>query len=136
MTKPNDAHDVSQGAGFPRAGTAMRDGMIGDWEAALSGFDARFYRNRFGLDHVRADDPVEVAAPLAAAGAVPLVWYGVCLFSDHRGSVDVGERFDALVEDKCQAGRRDPYRQVCALSHALARRSGGSAPDREDRRRA
>lgn len=55
-----------------RAGIAMQAGMIGDWEAALAGFDARVYRNRLGLDHVRADDPAEVAAALAAAGAVPL----------------------------------------------------------------
>lgn len=119
-----------------RAGIAMRAGMSGDWEAALAGFDARLYRNRLGLDKVRADDPAEVAVALAAAGAAPLAWYGVRLFSDHWGQVEVGNDFDALVEAEYQAGRRDPYRQVCALSHTLARRSGGSVPDREGRRRA
>ena len=117
-----------------RAGIAMRAGMIGDWEGALAGFDARLYRNRLGLDQVRADDPAEVAGALAAAGAVPLEWYGVRLFSDHWGLVEVGKDFDALVEAEYQAGRRDPYPQVCALSDTLARRSDGSAPDRQDRR--
>jgi len=119
-----------------RAGIAMQAGVIGDWEAALAGFDARVYRNRLGLDHVRADDPAEVAAALAAAGAVPLEWYGVRLFTDHWSSVEVGEDFDGLVEAEYEAGRRAPYRQVCALSHTLARRSEGSVPDREDRGRA
>lgn len=119
-----------------RAGIATRAGMSGDWDAALAGFGARFYTNRLGLDQVRADDTADVARALEAAGAAPLEWYGVRLFSDHWGPVEVGNDFDALVEAEYQAGRRDPYRQVCALSHTLARRSGGSMPDREDRRRA
>jgi SAM-dependent methyltransferase len=115
-----------------RAGIGMRAGMSGDWDAALAGFDARVYRNRLGLDQVRADEPAEVAAALVATGAGQLEWYGVRLFSDHWGQVEVGDDFDALVEAEYQAGRRDPYRQVCALTHTLARRFGGSVPDRED----
>lgn len=118
-----------------RAGIAMRAGMSGDWKTAVTGFDARFYRNRLGLDGVRADDPGEVAEALAAAGAKTLGWYGVRLFSDHWGSVEVGEDFDALVEAEEQAARRDPYRGVCALTHTLARRTEGFLPDRGARRR-
>jgi S-adenosylmethionine-dependent methyltransferase len=117
-----------------RAGIAMRAGMSGDWDAALAGFDTCVYRNHLGLVGVRADEPAEVAAALAATGAGQVEWYGVRLFSDHWGQVEVGDDFNALVEAEYQAGRRDPYRQVCALSHTLARRSGGSVPDREDRR--
>jgi 2-polyprenyl-3-methyl-5-hydroxy-6-metoxy-1,4-benzoquinol methylase len=57
-----------------RAGIAMRAGISGDWEAALAGFDARYYRNRLGIDDMRADDPEDVAGALAAGGAESVGW--------------------------------------------------------------
>jgi len=54
-----------------RAGITMRAGMSGDWNVALAGFDARVYRNRLGLDQVRADDPV---TPTGSPGGPSLGW--------------------------------------------------------------
>jgi SAM-dependent methyltransferase len=105
-----------------RAGIAMRAGMSGNWAAALSGFDARFYRNRLGIDAVRADEPDEVAQELQASGAERIAWYGVRLFSDHWGSIDSPEDFATLVSAEEEAGRRDPYRSVAALTHTIGRR--------------
>jgi S-adenosylmethionine-dependent methyltransferase len=109
-----------------RAGIAMRAGMRNDWSAALAGFDARYYRNRLGIDNVRADDVAEVADAFDAAGAGRLAWYGVRLFSDHWETTEVPADFEDLVAAEEQAGRRDPYRAVAALTHTLARKQ---APD-------
>jgi S-adenosylmethionine-dependent methyltransferase len=109
-----------------RAAIAMRAGMSGDWSQALDGFDSRYYRNRLGIDGVRADEPEEVGQGLAFAGADRVAWYGVRLFTDHWGPVDPPDDFTDLVEAEAQAGRRDPYRSVAALTHTIAiRRSSG-----------
>lgn len=105
-----------------RAGIAMRAGMTGDWAAALEGFDARYYDNRLGLEAVRADEPAEVQAALTAQGAVVEAWYGVRLFSDHWDADQRAGDLDELIAAEAEAGRRDPYRAVCALTHTIARR--------------
>jgi len=112
-----------------RAGIAMRAGMSGDWDAALANFDARFYRNRLCIDGIRADDPEDVAGTLAAAGARLLGWSGVRLFSDHFGPVEVGADLAQLVAAEEQAGCRDPYRQLCALTHTLAVRAPAASQE-------
>ena len=43
-----------------RAGIAMRAGMRGRWAEARAGFDASRYKNRLGVEDVRADDPEDV----------------------------------------------------------------------------
>lgn len=103
-----------------RASLAMRAGMSGDWAATLAGFDARRYTNRLGLTEVRADEPAEVRAALAAAGAVTAGWYGVRLFTDHWTGQPPPPDLDALLDAEEQAGGRDPYRAVAALTHTLA----------------
>jgi len=102
-----------------RAGIAMRAGMTGDWAGALAGFDARHYDNRIGVADVRADEPDEVAAAFAAVGVDRTAWYGVRLFSDHWGDVAVPEGSDDLVAAEEEAGRRDPYRRLAALTHTI-----------------
>lgn len=102
-----------------RAGIAMRAGMTGDWAGALAGFDARRYDNRIGVADVRADEPDEVAAAFAAVGVDRTAWYGVRLFSDHWGDVAVPEGSDDLVAAEEEAGRRDPYRRLAALTHTI-----------------
>jgi S-adenosylmethionine-dependent methyltransferase len=104
-----------------RSGIAMRAGMKGEWAAALEGFDARSYDNRLGLAAVRADEPSEVRAALAAAGAACTAWYGVRLFSDHWGQEPPGDDFTQLLAAEEEAGRRDPYRSLAALTHTIAR---------------
>lgn len=103
-----------------RAGIAMRAGMTGDWAGAVDAFDARTYDNRLGIQSVRADDPAEVREALAAEGATTLAWYGVRLFTDHWGAVKPEQDFLQLLAAEEEAGRRDPYRSVAALSHTLA----------------
>jgi S-adenosylmethionine-dependent methyltransferase len=106
-----------------RASLAMRAGMSGNWADARAAFDARYYRNRLGIDQVRADDPEEVAAALEAAGVRAMAWYGVRLFTDHWGNLDVPDDFGELVEAEAVAGQRDPYRSLAAFTHTIACRS-------------
>ena len=110
-----------------RAGIAMRAGMTGDWSAALEAFDARHYDNRLGITSVRADEPDEVQVALNAAGATVEAWYGVRLFSDHWGQRPPGRDFADLVAVEAEAGRRDPFRSVAALTHTIARLPLGRA---------
>ena len=107
-----------------RAGIAMRAGMTGDWEGAVMAFDARYYHNRLGLEAVRADEPGEVQAALTARGATVVAGYGVRLFSDHRGPEQPGPDFAKVVAADEEAGRRDPYRSLAALTHTVARLNG------------
>ena len=103
-----------------RASLAMRAGMSGAWPDAGAAFDARYYRNRLGIDEVRADDPDEVHAAIEAAGGRRIAWYGVRLFTDHWGDLDVPDDFADLVAAEAEAGRRDPYRGSAALTHTIA----------------
>ena len=102
----------------------MRAGMTGDWEGAVMAFDARYYHNRLGLEAVRADEPGEVQAALTARGATVVAGYGVRLFSDHRGPEQPGPDFAKVVAADEEAGRRDPYRSLAALTHTVARLNG------------
>jgi S-adenosylmethionine-dependent methyltransferase len=103
-----------------RSGIAMRAGMRGDWAVALEGFDARAYDNRLGIEAVRADEPGEVRAALTAAGATRTAWYGVRLFTDHWGQEPPGNDFNQLLAAEEEAGRRDPFRSLAALTHTIA----------------
>jgi S-adenosylmethionine-dependent methyltransferase len=109
-----------------RAGIAMRAGMAGDWLAASQAFDARHYDNRLGIEAVRADEPGEVQDALAGAGADTVAWYGVRLFADQMGQRPPGADFDQLIDVEEEAGRRDPFRSVAALTHTIGRVKGRS----------
>lgn len=105
-----------------RPAIAMRAGMSGDYAGALAAFGARTYTNHLGVESVRADEPAEVRAALAAAGAEVAAWYGVRLFCDHLpAEAPPPRRLDALLAAEEEAGRRDPYRSLAALTHTLAR---------------
>jgi SAM-dependent methyltransferase len=104
-----------------RASIAMRAGMLADWEGAMRSFDADRYTNRIGVDDVRGDDPADVRGALGAAGARTIAWYGVRLFSDHWSDVAPPDDVAMLFDAEEQAGRRDPYRGVAALTHTIAR---------------
>lgn len=104
-----------------RFGIAMRAGMTGDWSGALEGFDATYYTNRIGVAGARADEPAAVADALAAAGADTVAWYGVRLFTDTWDDGPPPLDFEAAVAAEFEAGRRDPYRSLAALTHTIAR---------------
>ena len=99
----------------------MRAGMTGQWNEATQAFDARTYGNRLGIDSVRADEPNEVQAALGRAGAATIAWYGVRLFTDHWGREYPGADFPDIVAAEKEAGRRDPFRMLAALTHTIAR---------------
>ena len=105
-----------------RAGIAMRAGMKKDWQGALDGFDARYYKNNVGIENVRADEPQEVIKALQDSRAELIDWYGVRLFTDHWKEQASPKDFNKLLEAEYQAGKRDPYRQLTALTHVIARR--------------
>jgi SAM-dependent methyltransferase len=104
-----------------RAGLAMRAGMTGQWVASIEAFDARTYDNRLGMEAVRADEPAEVQAALRQAGATTVAWYGVRLFTDHWGQERPDCDFPEILAAEEEAGRRDPFRSVAALTHTIAR---------------
>lgn len=106
-----------------QAGIAMRAGMTGRWREALDGFDATHYTNRLGVPDARADRPDAVRTALEAAGARIQEWYGVRLFTDHWDTQAPPPDLDQLIAAEAEAGSRDPYRQVAALTHTLAVRS-------------
>ena len=105
-----------------RASIAMRAGMKGDWPEAISGFDARYYTNRLGIEDVRADEPEEVAQALVASDARVLAWFGVRLFTDHWEVAEPPANIADLINAEEQAGRREPYKRVTSLTHTIARR--------------
>jgi S-adenosylmethionine-dependent methyltransferase len=104
-----------------RAGIAMRAGMTGRWTEAIDAFEARTYDSRLGIEAVRADEPEEVQAALQAVGAHTEAWYGVRLFTDHWGQERPGRDFADILAAEEEAGRRDPFRSVAALTHTVAR---------------
>ncbi len=106
-----------------RAGIAMRAGMMGDWRGALRGFEAHHYTNRLGVEDVRADDPEDVVAALGTAGIRTVAWYGVRLFTDHWDDVSPPSDFGNVVAAEEEAGRRDPYRRLAALTHTIGVRA-------------
>jgi S-adenosylmethionine-dependent methyltransferase len=104
-----------------RAGLAMRAGMTAKWAETIGAFDARTYDNRLGIETVRADEPEEVQATLDGVGATTVAWYGVRLFTDHWGQKPPDRDFPAILAAEEEAGRRDPFRSVAALTHTIAR---------------
>lgn len=103
-----------------QAGIAMRAGMSKDWHGALGSFDRRTYTNRLGVANARAHTPAGVRSALAERRASTIAWYGVRLFCDHWPTAEPPPDIDALVAVEYEAGRRDPYRSLGALTHTIA----------------
>ncbi|MEP7019337.1 MAG: methyltransferase [Pseudonocardiales bacterium] len=99
---------------------AMRAGLRGDWAAANAAFDTLDYTNGLGLA-ARAHTPAQLDAPMQALGWARRQWYGVRVFTDHRGDEPApqGERLSALLAAERTAAVRDPYRHVAALLHLV-----------------
>jgi hypothetical protein len=103
---------------------AMRPGLLGDWAACAEAFDTDRYQNRIGLT-ARADRLAALAGRLAEHGLAVTAWYGVRVFTDTApGDAEPPPDFGALLACEERAGRTDPYRQVAALLHVIARREG------------
>ena len=103
---------------------AMRPGLLGDWAACAEAFGSDRYLNRIGVT-ARADRLADLTARLSGHGLRVTAWYGVRIFTDTVAS-DAGPPPDLRMLLACEerAGRTDPYRQVAALLHVIARRLG------------
>ncbi|MEV5773660.1 class I SAM-dependent methyltransferase [Streptomyces antimycoticus] len=98
---------------------AMRPGLAGDWDTALTAFDSPSYINRIGLP-VRADRREELTETLTAIGAPLHAWYGVRVFTDlapDDAEPPGSQEWERLLTAEERAGRTDPYRAVAALLH-------------------
>ena len=113
---------------------AMRPGLGGDWATCAEAFGSTSYHNRIGVT-ARADRLADLTGRLADHGLEVTRWYGVRVFTDAVAD-DAGPETDddagpppdleALLDCEERAGRTDPYRQVAALLHLIARRPGAS----------
>jgi S-adenosylmethionine-dependent methyltransferase len=105
-------------------GLAMRPGLLGNWAACAQAFDSVTYANRIGVT-ARADRLADLTARLAGHGLDVTAWYGVRVFTDTApGDAEPPPDLEALLACEERAGRTDPYRQVAALLHVIARRRG------------
>ncbi|MFE0273444.1 class I SAM-dependent methyltransferase [Streptomyces sp. NPDC058992] len=98
---------------------AMRAGLAGDWDGALTAFDSDTYTNRLGLQ-VRGDRLASLTATLAGIAAPLHAWYGVRVFTDTAADAaepPSGDELTRLLAAEDRAGRTDPYRSVAALLH-------------------
>ena len=103
---------------------AMRDGLRGDWAAALAAFDSKDYVNRLGLP-ARAHAPANIDQVMAPLGWRRSAWFGVRVFTDHRDEpAPEPEQLAPLLAAEREAGARDPYRSVAALMHLVYGRVG------------
>jgi len=97
--------------------------MRGQWAEASSAFEATTYVNELGVP-ASAHTFDEVTTWLDELGLDVEAWYGVRVFTD-AAPADAplpAHGLDALLEAEFEAGRRDPYRQLGAQLHVLARR--------------
>jgi hypothetical protein len=100
----------------------MRPGLSGDWAACAEAFGSDRYENRIGLS-ARADRLADLTGQLAGHGLRVTAWYGVRVFTDIAASdAEPPPDLAALLDCEEQAGRTDPYRQVAALLHVIARK--------------
>jgi SAM-dependent methyltransferase len=101
---------------------AMRPGLLGDWAACAEAFGTDRYANRIGLS-ARGDRLGELTGRLADCGLEVTAWYGVRVFTDTAAN-DAAPPPDlaTLLDCEERAGQADPYRQVAALLHVIARR--------------
>ena len=107
---------------------AMRPGLRGDWAACAEAFGSLAYPNRIGIT-ARADRRADLTARLARYGLEVTAWYGVRIFTDTApGDAEPPADIEALLACEDRAGRTDPYRQVAALLHLIARRPSRVLP--------
>jgi S-adenosylmethionine-dependent methyltransferase len=101
---------------------AMRPGLAGDWTTAAAAFGSVTYTNRNG-GAARADRLGELTSRLAGCGLEVTSWYGVRVFTDTApDDAEPPPDLETLLACEEQAGRTDPYRQVAAMLHVIARR--------------
>jgi SAM-dependent methyltransferase len=103
---------------------AMRPGLEGHFDEALTAFDTKRETNRLGLD-TSTDTVPELSKKLEKYGIELEQWYGVRVFTDHLDDRPSGPDLPDVLEAEWQAGRRDPYRSVARLVHLVGRKVAG-----------
>jgi S-adenosylmethionine-dependent methyltransferase len=101
---------------------AMRPGLGGDWTTCAAAFGSVSYANRIGVT-ARADRLADLTGRLTGYGLEVTAWYGVRVFTDTApDDAEPPPDIETLLACEERAGRTDPYRQVAALLHVIARR--------------
>ena len=99
----------------------MPAGMTGRWTECIGAFVARTYDNRLGIESVRGRRARRGRVGPRAGRVTTIACYGVRLFTDHWGHEPPGNDFPDLLAAEEEAGHRDPFRSVAALTHTIAR---------------
>lgn len=98
----------------------VREALRGDYSAAL----AQVVRadgisiGNLGIS-TRGDDPWSILHLMENHGLTGCQWYGIRVFSDHLQSEMDGEHFQQLLALEGEVSRRDPYRSLGRLFHAV-----------------
>lgn len=97
---------------------AMAPGLTGDWDGALTAFDADSWTDRRGVIE-RADRLQALTAALAGIAAPLHTWYGVQVFTEWGADTGVPApaELERLLAAEDRAGRTEPYRRIAALLH-------------------
>ena len=97
---------------------AVRPALEGHYEDALAALDAD--RDLGSLGAVpRGDTIAGLHGLFEKAGAEPVRWYGVRVFTDHLGDRPSDASLPDVLRLEEEAGRRDPYRSVARLIHLI-----------------
>ncbi|CAM5275540.1 methyltransferase domain-containing protein (plasmid) [Streptomyces viridifaciens] len=102
------------------AALAMRPALERRPADALALLDASAETGRLGVAS-RGHFTADLNAVLAKAGATPLAWHGVRIFTDHLGDAPVDSTFQQWFDLEWRAGQQSPYRDVARLIHLFAR---------------
>lgn len=101
---------------------AMRPALEGRYGDALASLGANRDPGRLGA--VTRGDTVEgLFETFGEAGIEAVRWYGVRVFTDHLDDSMPGADLPNILRLEWEAGRRDPYRSVARLIHAVGRKS-------------
>lgn len=100
----------------------MRAGMKGQYKKVVSDIDNPYYTNGLEVEQVRGDEPAEIAEALTGLGFKVLNWYGVRLFTDHLPDTPIPENIGEILAAEELIAKRDPYRQLCALTHFISQK--------------
>ena len=102
---------------------ALRPGLRGDWNGAITAFASTVYVNELGIA-ARAHRIEEIEAGLASAGLRAVAWYGVRVFTDAE-PVDTPPpdptTLARLLSAEEAAGASDPYRWIASQVHVIAK---------------
>jgi hypothetical protein len=101
--------------------SAVRSAVRGRWKEALASVEAG---REMGEMYLPTSEPSldDVRLMSLEAGAEPVEWYGVGVFSEVCSGPIARDDFDDFLELEWQAGMREPYRSIARCFHLISRR--------------